>query len=129
MPYPNNGLSQCGGKRNIISQYLQQKKCRLFFSLLFLKKKKKKKRKKSRNKICKRQISLKTSYMLSGLRHCTLTLLELFLDSTLGFHTMTNEALEFGIPIYLQRTEAPLWGRRMEGLRARDKKKSILQDK
>lgn len=110
----NNGLSHRGGTRNIVLQYLPRK-VQISFFLLVLKKK-------TQNKICKKQKSLKTSYMLSGPRHCTLTLLELFLDSTLGFHTMTNEALEFGIPIYLQRTEAPLWGRRMEGLRQRDKK-------
>lgn len=63
----------------------------------------------------------KASYIVSGLRHCKLTLLELFLDSTLGIQTMTNEALEFGIPIYLCCTETPLWGRRTEDLRTRQK--------
>ena len=52
----------------------------------------------------------KASYMPSCLGPCTLTSPELFLDSSLGIRTMTNEALEFGIPIYLPHTVSPGWG-------------------
>lgn len=93
--------------------------------MVFALKKKETERKKETQKQNMQEANItKASYIVSGLRHCKLTLLELFLDSTLGIHTMTNEALEFGIPIYLHRTEAPLWGRRIEDLRARQK--SIL---
>jgi len=81
-----------------------------------------------KSKICKKQISLKppTCHRAPGNKRART--LELFLDSTLGIHTMTNEPLEFEIPIYLRRTEALDLGVKNKGI-IRTKKPDDLKDK